>query len=92
MTFRLVSARGGPVPGVLAFLHSDRATACFKGVSAPLEIAPGLPSDVEILFDPADTDQACPTPLEITHVAAVAEGTVTVFARQEWAARYHLVR
>jgi hypothetical protein len=92
ITLRLVSPRGGPVLGVLAFLHSDRSTACFKGLSGPLELTAGVAWDVELVFAPADADSQCPTPLDITHVAAVAEGTVTAFGRQEWAARYHLVQ
>jgi hypothetical protein len=92
MTFRLVSPRGASVPSLLVHLHSDRATACFVGLSGPLDLPAAQGRDVEIEFDPDDTDQACPTPLEITHVAAVAGGSVAAFGRQEWAARYHLVR
>ena len=91
MTFRVVSPSGGPALGVLAFLHSDRMLACFKGLVGPLDLTPGG-QDVDVVFEPADTDEACPTPLDITHVAVVVEGPGSASGRQEWAASYHLVR
>jgi hypothetical protein len=92
MTLRVLSPAGGPSLGLLALLHSDRATACFRAISPALTLPVGTPRDVEVAFDPMDTDEACPTPLEVTHLAVVVEGTSAVFARQEWALRYSLVR
>jgi len=90
MKFRVVSPRGGPTLGFLAFLHSERLSACFVGRTGAFDLPAGQPRDVAIVFDPADTDEACPVPLDITHVAAVVEGPVETFGRQEWAARFHL--
>lgn len=92
MTLRILSPAGGPSLGLLALLHSDRATACFRAVSPALALPRGTGQDVEVAFDPMDTDEGCPSPLEITHLAVVVEGTTAVFARQEWALRYSLVR
>jgi hypothetical protein len=91
MTFRLVSPSGGPTLGLLAYLHSDRVVACFVGRVGSLVLAPEG-QDVDVVFDPADTDEVCPTPLDITHLAVVVEGTGSVYGRQEWATSYHLVR
>jgi hypothetical protein len=92
MTLRILSPAGGPSLGLLALLHSDRTTACFRAILPALALPRGMGQDVEVTFDPMDTDQGCPTPLEITHLAVVVEGTAAVFARQEWALRYSLVR
>ena len=92
MTLRLVSPAGGPALGLLARLHSDRATACFVAVEPAFVLPRGTSHDVGIVFEPADTDEACFTPLDLTHLAVVVEGSTTVFGRQEWALRYHLAR
>jgi hypothetical protein len=92
MTLRVQAQVGGPALGLLAFLHSDRMTACFRGALPPFVLDPGRAQNVEVVFDPADTDEACPTPLDLTHLAVVVEGTVDVSARQEWALRYRLER
>jgi hypothetical protein len=91
MTLRLVSPSGGPTLGLIAYLHSDRMVACFLGRVGSLVLAPGG-QDVDVSFDPADTDAECPTPLDITHLAVVVEGTGSVYGRQVWAVSYHLVR
>lgn len=91
MTLRLVSPSGGPALGLVAYLHSDRMVACFAGRLGPFTLAPGG-QDMDVVFDPADTDEECPTPLDITHLAVVVEGTNAVYGRQVWAASYHLVR
>jgi hypothetical protein len=91
MTFQLASPVGGPALGLLAHLHSDRATACYVATAPSFTLVRGMPHDVEVVFEPDDTDAACPTPLDLTHLAVVVEGTVEVFARQEWALRYRLV-
>jgi hypothetical protein len=90
MTFRIVSARGGPALGLLAHLHSERLTACFVGTTGAFDLSAGQPTDVTLVFEPDDTDTSCPVPLDLTHVAAVVEGPVETFGRQEWAARFHL--
>ena len=92
MTFQLTSPSGGPALGLLAHLHSDRATACYVAIAPSFTLVRGMRHDVEVVFEPDDTDAACPTPLDLTHLAVVVEGTVEVFARQEWALRYRLVR
>jgi hypothetical protein len=92
MTLRVLSPVGGPSLGVLALLHSDRTTACFRAVSLAFELPRGTGRDVAVVFDPMDDDAGCPSPLEITHLAVVVEGTTAVLARQEWALRYSLVR
>jgi hypothetical protein len=91
MTLRLVSPSGGPALGLVAYLHSDRMVACFAARVGSLVLAPGG-QDVDVAFDPADTDEECPTPLDITHLAVVVEGTNAVYGRQVWAVSYHLVR
>jgi len=92
MTLHVVSPAGGPSLGLLALLHSDRSTACFRAISPALALPRGTGLDVEVAFDPMDTDEGCPSPLEITHLAVAVEGTTAVLARQEWALRYSLVR
>jgi len=86
----LQSAAGGEALGVLAHLHSDRVLACFVAEAPDVVIPPRTGVDVPLVFGPADTNEACPTPLELTHLAVVVEGTTSVFARQEWALRYRL--
>jgi hypothetical protein len=92
LTFRVSSPAGGPSLGFLALLHSERTTACFRAVTAPLELPRGSGRDLDVVLDPMDDDVNCPTPLEIAHLAVVMEGTAAVFARQEWALRYSLLR
>jgi hypothetical protein len=90
MTLRLESAAGGSTLGLVAFLHSDRAVACFRAGSPAVVLEPGAAHDVEVVFAPADSDEECFTPLDLTHLAVVVEGTTAVYGRQEWALRYHL--
>jgi len=90
MTLRLESAAGGSTLGLVAFLHSERAVACLRATFPPVLLDPGTARDVEVVFAPADSDEECFTPLDLTHLAVVVEGTAAVYGRQEWALRYHL--
>jgi hypothetical protein len=90
LTFRLRSAVGGPTLGLRAYLHSDRAAACLRATHPSVVLAPGASQDVELTFQGADTQEVCPTPLELTHLAVMVEGPVQIAARQEWSLHYRL--
>ena len=70
------------------FLHSPRLIACLLTITDPLDLQPGQPRDVEVVFDRAD---ACATPFDLVTMDAAAEGTVSIASRQEWRLRYTLV-
>jgi hypothetical protein len=59
--------------------------ACLFTSTGPFEHRAGEPSDVEVTLDEAARYR---TPVTITHLAAVVEGTTEVASRQEWALQY----
>ena len=85
MTFSVRSSTAATVLGLRASLHSTEKIACLLGSSGPLTLVAGQPQTVEIVFDEADD---CPTPVSITHMAAVVSGPSSVGSRQEWAVPY----
>jgi hypothetical protein len=85
MTFSVRSSTSATVLGLRASLHSTEKIACLLGSSGPLTLVAGQPQTVEIVFDEADD---CPTPVSITHMAAVVSGPSSVGSRQEWAVPY----
>ena len=89
MTFSVRSSTAATVLGLRASLHSTEKIACLLGSSGPLTLVAGQPQTVEIVFDEADD---CPTPVSITHMAAVVSGPSSVGSRQEWAVPYTFER
>lgn len=87
MTFRLLSAAGGPVLRFTAFLHSRQLTACLTATTGSFDLQPGQPREVQVVFDRAD---ACATPVDLVTMDATAEGVVTIESRQVWGLRYSL--
>jgi len=85
MAFELRSASGGPVLWVSGFLHATNLIACLSARTGFLELRPGEPALVELVFDRADR---CATPVTIATMAVVVEGPVETASRQEWALRY----
>jgi hypothetical protein len=90
MTFRLRATGTGTVLWCTAFLHAADKTACLSGLVDGFPLVAGESRTVDLVFDVADSSDRCRTPLEITDLAFVAEGTVEVASRQEWALRYRL--
>jgi hypothetical protein len=90
MTFRLTPAGTGTVLWCTAFLHAANRTACLQGRAPGFLLRTGEARLVDVVFDLADASDRCRTPLDLTDLAFVAEGTVEVAARQEWALRYRL--
>jgi hypothetical protein len=69
-------------------LHASNRLACLTGQVAGRPLAAGAALEVEVVLDQADP--VCRTPLTITNMAAVVEGTIEVASRQEWAIAYEL--
>jgi hypothetical protein len=89
MRFRLLSASGGPVLEAIGFLHATNKLACYRGSTGPLDLGPGVPSEVVIVFDQPDT-AACAMPASIANMKVVLSAPVQTDGLQEWAIRYEL--
>ena len=89
MRFRLLSASGGPVLAAIGFLHATTKLACYRGSTGPLELRPGVPSEVVIVFDQPDA-AACGMPATIANMKVVLNAPVQTDGLQEWAIRYEL--
>jgi hypothetical protein len=90
MTFRLTPTGTGPVLWCVGFLHAADKTGCLQGRTGEFTLRAGEPQTVGVVFDQVDPSDRCRTPLDITDLAFVVEGTVEVASRQEWALRYQL--
>ena len=88
MRFRLLSASGGPVLNAIGFLHATTQLACYRGSTDRLDLAPGVPLDVEIVFDGAD--DACGMPATIATMKVVLNAPGQTDGLQEWGIRYEL--
>ncbi len=88
MRFRLLSAAGGPVLNAIGFLHATNKLACYRGSTDRLDLAPGVPSDVEIVFDEAD--DTCGMPATIATMKVVLNAPGQTEGLQEWGIRYEL--
>ncbi|HYN01171.1 MAG TPA: hypothetical protein VE359_01875 [Vicinamibacteria bacterium] len=89
MRFRLLSATGGPVLDAIGFLHATNKLACYRGSTGRLDLQPGVPSEVVIVFDQPDT-AACGMPATIANMKVVLSAPVQTDGLQEWAIRYEL--
>jgi hypothetical protein len=89
MRFRLVSASGGPVLDAIGFLHATNKIACYRGSAGSLDLQPGVPSEVVVVFDQPDAG-ACAMPASISDMKLVLNAPVQTDGRQEWAIRYEL--
>ena len=89
MRFRLLSASGGPVLDAIGFLHATNKLACYRGSTGPLDLRPGVPSEVVIVFDQPDT-AACAIPASIANMKVVLSAPIQTDGLQEWAIRYEL--
>ena len=89
MRFRLLSASGGPVLDAIGFLHATNKLACYRGSTGPLELRPGVPTEVLIVFDQPDA-AACGMPATIANMKVVLNAPVQTDGLQEWAIRYEL--
>ena len=87
MRFRLLSASGGPLLDAIGFLHATNKLACYRGSTGPLDLRPGVPSEVVIVFDQPDT-AACAMPASIANMKVVLSAPVQTDGLQEWAIRY----
>jgi hypothetical protein len=88
MRFRLLSASGGPVLNAIGYLHATTMLACYRGSTDRLDLAPGVPSDIEIVFDEAD--DACGLPATIATMKVVLNAPVQTDGLQEWGIHYEL--
>jgi hypothetical protein len=89
VTLDLLSPTGGPVLGLVFFLHGTNLQACLIGRVGAFELAPGTRRRVVVVLDQADQ---CGTPLEIRTADASVEGPNGIAARQEWGVFYSLAR
>jgi hypothetical protein len=87
MRFRLLSAAGGPVLDAIGFLHATTKLACYRGSTVPLELRPGVPAEVLIVFDQPDA-AACAMPATIANMKVVLNAPIQTDGLQEWAIRY----
>jgi hypothetical protein len=85
MQFGLAPSQSGFVLGLRAFLHATDQRGCLFASSQAFQLQAGQPTIVSVTFDRSDR---CPTPVTITNMAVVVEGTVEVASRQEWGLRY----
>jgi hypothetical protein len=88
MRFRLLSASGGPVLNAIGYLHATNQLACYRGSTDRLDLAPGVPSEIEIVFDGAD--DACGMPATIATMKVVLNAPGQTDGLQEWGIRYEL--
>jgi hypothetical protein len=88
MRFRLLSASGGPVLNAIGFLHATNLLACYRGSTDRLDLSPGVPAEVEIVFD--EPDPVCGVPATIATMKVVLNAPVQTDGLQEWAIRYEL--
>jgi hypothetical protein len=89
MRFRLLSASGGPVLDAIGFLHATNKLACYRGSTGPLDLRPGVPTEIVIVFDQPDA-AACGMPATIANMKVVLSAPVQTDGLQEWAIRYEL--
>jgi hypothetical protein len=89
MRFRLLSAAGGPVLDAIGFLHATTQLACFRGSTGALDLRPGVPTEVVIVFEQPDA-AACGVPATIATMKVVLNAPVQTDGLQEWAVRYEL--
>ncbi len=87
MRFRLLSASGGPVLDAIGFLHATTKLACYRGATGRLDLLPGVPCEVVIVFDQPDA-AACTMPATIANMKVVLNAPVQTDGLQEWAVRY----
>ncbi|HEX9185754.1 MAG TPA: hypothetical protein VGB87_01695, partial [Vicinamibacteria bacterium] len=87
--FRLRSAGGGPVLDAIGFLHATTKIACYRGSTGRLDLAPGVPAEITIVFDQPDAG-ACGVPATIANMKVVLSAPVQTDGLQEWAIRYEL--
>jgi len=92
MTFRLTPSGTGPVLFGTGFLHAADKTGCLQGRIGAFALRAGEPQTIEVVFDQVDASDRCRTPLDLTDLAFVVEGTIEVASRHEWGLRYHLVQ
>jgi len=88
MRFRLLSASGGPVLDAIGYLHATNMLACYRGSTGRLDLVPGVPSDIEIVFD--GFDDACGMPATISTMKVVLNAPIQTDGLQEWGIRYEL--
>jgi hypothetical protein len=88
MRFRLLSASGGPVLNAIGYLHATNLLACYRGSTDRVDLAPGVPLDVEIVFDGAD--DACGMPATIATMKVTLNAPGQTEGLQEWGIRYEL--
>jgi hypothetical protein len=88
MRFRLVSASGGPVLNAIGYLHATNMLACYRGSTDRLDLAPGVPLDIEIVFD--GFDDTCGMPATIATMKVVLNAPGITEGLQEWGIRYEL--
>jgi hypothetical protein len=88
MRFRLLSRSGGPVLDAIGFLHATNKLACFSGRTGRLELGPGVPQEIEVVF--AEVDPVCLVPGTISDMKLVLNAPVETASLQEWALRYEL--
>jgi hypothetical protein len=89
MRFRLLSAVGGPVLNAIGYLHATNKLACYRGSTDRLDLAPGVPSDIEIVFDGAD--DACGIPATIATMKVTLNAPGVTEGLQEWGVHYEFV-
>jgi len=89
MRFRLLSAAGGPVLDAIGFLHATNLLACYRGSTGPLDLRPGVATEIEIVFDEPDA-AACTMPATIATMKVVLNAPVQTDGLQEWGIRYEL--
>jgi hypothetical protein len=87
MRFRLLSAAGGPVLDAIGFLHATTKVACYRGTTGFLDLRPGVPAEILIVFDQPDA-AACGMPATIANMKVVLNAPVQTDGLQEWAIRY----
>jgi hypothetical protein len=86
MRFRLLSASGGPVLNAIGFLHATNQLACYRGSTDRLDLAPGVPLEVDIVFD--GYDDACGMPATIATMKVTLNAPGQTEGLQEWGVRY----
>ncbi len=88
MRFRLLSAVGGPVLNAIGYLHATNQLACYRGSTGGFNLASGVSSEIEMVFD--GFDDACGMPATIATMKVVLSAPIQTDGLQEWGIRYEL--
>jgi hypothetical protein len=76
------------VLNAIGFLHGTNQLACYRASTDRLDLAAGVPYDIELVF--GEADDACGMPATIATMKVVLNAPSQTDGLQEWGIRYEL--